>query len=358
VLFNLSIITAALIFARKVEEPSIIFAAGVVVGGLLQLAFQIPFLWREGMRFRWGLSFTHPAVKKVARLMIPGIFAVGISQINFATSRIIAAFLEEGSVSSLYFAGRVQELTLGIFSIAFSIALLPTFSEMAARKDIPALKKTLIFSLKLIFFITIPAMVGLVVLNRPIIQVLFERGFFDAQSTAMSSSCLLYFALGLPFLSSVKIFAPAFYSLKDTKTPVIVAFFVMISYIGLSLLLIGPMRVSGIALALSVSSILNFLGLFILLEKKIGRVYKKGIFISAVKSFFFAGTMGLGVWWFMSRFDFQRFGFPEKLGILAAAVSLGLCLYFILNLLFNHEDLQRLRDIFSKEKILSDKEAR
>jgi len=169
------------------------------------------------MRYKPMLSFSHPAIRRVGRLMIPGIFGLGISQINFAVSRMIASVLEEGSVSSLYYATRVQELTMGLFSIALSIALLPTFSELAAQQDIGGMKKTLSFSLKLIFLVTFPAMVGLFVLNRPIIQVLFQRGVFDAQSTTMSASCLLFFALGLPFVSGARIIAPAFYSLKDTK---------------------------------------------------------------------------------------------------------------------------------------------
>jgi putative peptidoglycan lipid II flippase len=233
VLFNLAIITAALVFAQKAEEPAFVFAVGVVIGGVLQLAIQIPFLWRNGMRFKFGLSFTHPAVRKVGKLMVPGLFGAGIIQINYAISRVLASYLEEGSVSSLYFGSRVQELTLGLFAIGLSIALLPTFSEQALRKDISGMKRTLVFSFKFIFFITFPAMVGLLVLNRPIIQVVLERGLFGSQSTDMTSQCLFYFAFGLPFISGVKILAPAFYSFKDIKTPVIVAFFFFIVLIGL-----------------------------------------------------------------------------------------------------------------------------
>ncbi|MCK4264565.1 MAG: polysaccharide biosynthesis C-terminal domain-containing protein, partial [Candidatus Aminicenantes bacterium] len=235
-----------------------------------------------------------------------------------------------------------------------SIALLPTFSELAARHDIQSMKKTLVFALKLIFLITFPATVGLLVLNQSIIQVLFQRGVFDAQSTSMSASCLLFFALGIPFISGVKIIAPAFYSLKDTKTPVIVAFFVMLSYISLSLVLMKPMRVGGIALALSLSSVFNFILLFFLLEKKIGKVKKKEIIISAFKSAISAAGMGVAVWFFMKQFEFYRLIFVKKLGVLFAAIALGIFVYVILNLLFNHEDLRGLKDIFSKEKILEE----
>jgi putative peptidoglycan lipid II flippase len=355
VLFNLAIISIAVLFARKAEEPALVFAVGVVLGGVFQLAFQIPYLWRRGMRFKFSLSFSHPAVRKVAKLMIPGIFGAGIIQINLAISRMIASVLEEGSVSSLYYATRVQELTLGIFSIALSIALLPLLSELTAQRDIVGMKRTLIFSFKLVFFVTIPAMVGLLVLSRPIIQVLFQRGVFDEQSTAISASCLFFFSFGLPFISGVKILASAFHSLKDTKTPVIVAFFVMISYISFSLILMNPLRVGGLALALSISAVLNFFLLFILLErKKIGRIERKGFSASALKSSFSAAGMGLAVWFFMGNFDFPRLVFLEQLGVLLSAIIIGILIYLLMNLLFNHEELRSLRDVFSREKILKE----
>jgi putative peptidoglycan lipid II flippase len=352
VLFNLSIITVAVVFASRAEEPSFVFAAGVVVGGVFQLAFQLPFLWRQGMRFKPIFSFSHPAVRKVGKLMIPGIFGAGLYQINFAISRMIASLLEEGSVSALYYAARVQELTLGLFSIALSIALLPTFSDLAASQDINGMKRTLIYSFRLIFIVTFPAMVGLLILNRPIIQVLFQRGEFNEQSTVMSASCLFFFAMSLPFISGVRIMAPAFYSLKDIKTPVFVAAFIMVVYISLSFLLMDPLRAGGIALALSIASVCNFVMLFYLLERKIGRIKKKRILTAAFKSASCSAGMGLLVWYFIKHFDFGRLIFIQRLGVLAAAIILGIGVYILLNLLFGRSDLKSLRNAFSRENIM------
>jgi len=354
VLFNLAIIVLALLFAHRAEEPAYVFASGVVLGGILQLGFQIPFLWKHGMRFKPSLDFRHPSVRKVGRLMVPGIFGVGISQINFAISRMIASVLEEGSVSSLYYASRVQELTLGLFSIALAIALLPAFSELASHEDKDGMKRTLVFSLKLISLVTFPAAAGLLILNRPIIQVLYQRGVFDEMSTAMSASCLLFFSFGLPFISGAKILAPAFYSLKDTKTPVIVAFFVMISYIGLSFLLMKPLRVGGIALALSLSSVLNFILLFMLLQRKIGPIKKKALCLSAGKSLFFAAVMAGAVQIFLGLVGPESLPFIERLGVLLAAIAIGILVYVLLHLFFNPEDLQILQTVFSKEKIIKE----
>lgn len=356
VLFNLVIIAAALVFAGKAEEPSHVFAGGVVAGGLIQLVFQLPFLWKKGMRFTFGLSLKHPAVRRVGKLMIPGIFGVGIAQINMAISRMIASSLESESVAALYYSSRVQELTLGIFSIALSIALLPTFSELAAHRDTEGMKQTLGFSMRLTFFVSLPASVGLLVLSRPIIHVLFERGAFDTHSTVLSSGCLFFFAFGIPFISGVKILAPAFYSLKDTKTPVYVAGAVMLSYILLSVLLMRPMRVSGLALAYSLSSLLNFVALYVLLERKIGKLNRKRVFLSGFKSAAFSCVMGAAVWLFFRRLDFYSLGFLEKLGTLGAAILVGLIVYVLLNLFFNHEDLRGVRVLFSREKKMKKKE--
>jgi putative peptidoglycan lipid II flippase len=354
VLFNLAIISGALLFARKAEEPAFVFAVGVVIGGIFQLAFQVPFLWRRGMRFRPMLSFSHPAVRKVTNLLIPGIFGAGIYQVNFAISRMMASSLEEGSISSLYYSSRIEEITLGLFSIALSIALLPTFSDLAAQGDIPGMKKTLIFSLKLAFLVTIPAMAGLLALSRPIVQVLFQRGVFNAQSTSMTSTCLLFFSFGLPFISGVKILAPSFYSLKDTRTPVIVAIFVMLSYISLSLVLMKSLNVGGIAFALSLSSFLNFVLLFFLLERKIGSVEKRELIVSAVKSVLSAALMGALVWLFIGRFGFNRLAFLYQLGLLLSAIVLGIMVYFILSLFLNREDLKHLREIISRKRSLKE----
>jgi putative peptidoglycan lipid II flippase len=350
VLFNLSIIAAAALWAGRVDEPAYVFAGGVILGGFLQLVFQIPFVWRQGMRFNPLLTFSHPAVRKVGRLMVPGVFGVGIYQINITISRMIASALEEGSVSSLYYSSRIQELTLGIFSIALSIALLPTLSDLAARNDVPEMKRTLQFSLKMIVFITFPATLGLVLLHRPIVQVLFQYGKFDLNSTAVTASCLLFFALGIPFISGVKVLAPAFYSLKDTKTPVVVAFFVTFIYVACSFILMRPLRVAGIALALSISSFVNFSSLLVLLERKIGRISKKKLGIFTAKSAILTSAMGIAIHFFFDHFRFaeaSRFG---KLGILLATIGFGVSVYMGLNLLFSRQEVRGLKHLFSKKE--------
>jgi putative peptidoglycan lipid II flippase len=349
VLLNLAVVATAVVFARKSTEPAYVFAFGVVVGGILQLAVQIPLLWRMGLRFRFGLSFTHPAVRQVGRLMIPGVLGLGIYQVNFALSRVFAAALEKGSVSSLYFASRVEELTLGIFSIALSIALLPAYSDQAASGDIPGMKRTLVFSLKLINLVTLPAAAGLLVLSRPIVRVLFERGRFDVQSTATSALCLFFFSLGLPFISGVKTLAPAFFSLQDMKTPVIIAAVVVVSYVGLTLLFVGSLKVAGIALALSLSQVVNFLAYFVLLERKIGPVDRRDYMRSLLLCTGFAGLMGGGLLLFQKVVRFEHYGRAAQAGLLFGAIGLGILFYIALQWLFNQKDVRPLMSVFVRK---------
>ncbi len=350
VVLNLTVIILALVFARKSSEPAYVFAFGVVLGGILQFVIQVPLLRKMGVRFRFGLSFSHPAVRQVGRLMIPGALGLGLYQFNFAISRFFAATLAKGSVSALYFGSRVEELTLGIFSIALSVALLPAYSDQAASGDIPSMKKTLVFSLKLINLITIPAAAGLLALSRPIIRVLFERGRFGAESTAMSASCLFFFALGLPFLSGVKVLAPAFFSLKDMRTPVLISFLSVASFVSFNLLLIGRMKVSGIALALALSQVVNFSSYFILIERKIGAVEKRDYFRSLAACLSFASLMGAGLWLFMRLVRFTERGRASQAGLLFAAIGLGLLFYFSCQFLFNKKDFRPLLSLLLRKK--------
>lgn len=327
ILFNLAIIAAVGLFARQTGEPALVFAAGVVIGGLLQLALQVPFLWRQGMRFTFGLSFRDPLVRRVGRLMVPGIFGASVTQINFAISRMIASSLEKGSTSALYYASRIEELTLGLFSIALAAALLPTFSEHVAARDLGELKRTLGFSLKLTAVVSFPAAAGLMALNVPIMRTLFERGQFNSGSTAVSSSCLLFFALGLPFVSAVKIVATAFFSLKDTRTPVAIGIAVMAVNTAVSLVLMGPLRVGGLALSLSLSQALNLVLLLVWLERRIGATGTAGWALSAAKSAAAAAIMGLALRLFWPLLHIDTAGFAVRAAALAGAIAAGILLY-------------------------------
>lgn len=348
ILFNIAVIAAVTGWAGDAREPALVFAAGVVIGGLLQLALQVPFLWREGMRFTFRPAFRDPMVRRVGRLMVPGIFGASVYQVNFALSRMIASGLDKGSTSALYYASRIEELTLGLFSIALAAALLPAFSEHVADGDMDRLKTTLGFSLKLTALVSLPAAAGLVALNVPIMRTLFERGHFDGTSTALSSACLLFFALGLPFVSAVKVVAPAFFSLKDTRTPVVIGLAVMAVNMVVSLLVMGRLRVGGLALSLSLSQALNFILLLAWLERKIGPVGTRRWAVPALKAAAAAGLMGLAVRLAWPLFGVDGGPFALRAAALAGAILAGIVLYVGLIRLISPADLRSIAGLLKR----------
>src|SRR5947208_9667096 len=187
------------------KSPAMSLAAGVLVGGVLQFLIQVPQLVHKGMKFNFGVSFSHPGIRNVAQLMIPRLFGIGVAQINLLvdTRFATASIMPKGSLTALYYSDRVMELVLGGYAIAVATAILPMMSHQAAANDYSGLKKTLAFSIRLVAFITIPAMLGLMILREPIIRVLFQHGQFVVESTRLTARALLYYAIALPGLATV-----------------------------------------------------------------------------------------------------------------------------------------------------------
>jgi len=258
-------------------------AVGVVVGGVLQLATQVPSLFKIGWKIRFKLDFKHPGVQRFVRLMVPVIFGVGIVQINVLVDTQFASYLTEGSVTAIHIADRVMELVLGVYAVSVSTVILPLLSRQAALRQMHELKITLNFATRLILFITFPATVGLILLRREIIEVLFQHGDFTSSSTALTAWALPFFALGLSAFSMVKVIVPAFYALQDTRTPVKIAFVAMFLNIGLNFLFIRPLQNGGPALATSASAFFNSLALLIIFYRRYGSFGVREIAVSVAK---------------------------------------------------------------------------
>lgn len=283
VVLNISIILAALLLRGFFQEPIVALAIGVMIGGALQLAMQWPFIIKMGLRIRFKFNLKHEGLRRIGGLMLPAVFGAAIYQINVFIGTILASLLPSGSVSYLYYADRIVELPLGIFAIAIGTASLPSFSEQAARGEMEALKRTIAFSLRLILFVTIPAMIALIALRVPILSVLFQRGKFDVQSTLLTAQALLYYTCGLWAFSAIRVIVSAFYSLQDTKVPMKAAIVALIVNIILSIILMGPLKHGGLALATSIASAVNVLFLTIILIKRIGTFFSREFFVSVMK---------------------------------------------------------------------------
>jgi len=254
VLLNLFIVLAAVGLNGLFPDPSYAFAAGFLAGGIVQLAFQLPWFFRLGMRLKPSVNWSHPGVRELGRIFVPGAFAAGIYQINVFVSQIIAASLDQGSIAALQFSNRLQELVLGVFVVSITTLILPPLAGQHATGDRDAFRDTNMMALDLMAFLTVPASVALLLLRVPLVSLLFEQGAFDQDSTAMTSYAVLFHSLGIYFIASSRSLNQAFYAMKDLKTPMMVAAIAMVINIAGCYLLSIPLAHGGIALANSLSA--------------------------------------------------------------------------------------------------------
>jgi len=264
VLLNVVLISCALWLAPQLEEPGMALAYGVFLAGAVQLLFQIPFLAKIHAvpRPRWDPR--HSGVRRVGKLMLPAIFGLFVAQINVLVGGIIASLLGVGKISYLYFSDRLMEFPLGLFGIALATVMLPTLSKQAANQDLEHFAQTIDWSMKLVALVAIPAAIGLILLSSPLLVTLFYGGIFTRFDVEMAAISLQAFALGLVGFSFVKILAPAFFALEDTRTPVKYGLVALGVNLALSVLLAWYLTATGyvashagLALATSVAAIVN-----------------------------------------------------------------------------------------------------
>ncbi|MCK5579973.1 MAG: murein biosynthesis integral membrane protein MurJ [Candidatus Omnitrophica bacterium] len=273
-LLNVAIIISALIAPRCMAEPVYGLAFGVLAGGVLQLIVQLGPLKKAGLRLKRPKTLNHPGVSHVGKLLVPRLFGAGVYQLSVFIDTFCASLafiVGAGGISAIYYANRIIQFPMGVFSFAIASAALPAFSDLATRKDIEQLKKTVMFSLENVFFVMFPTSVIIMLLATPMIRVLFERGEFGTYSTMITSVALFFYAIGLFSFGGIKILVAAFHALQDTKTPVKVAAGCLLINATLNfLLMITPLKVGGIALASAIAATVDFLWLFALLKKRLG----------------------------------------------------------------------------------------
>ncbi|HEX2798547.1 MAG TPA: murein biosynthesis integral membrane protein MurJ, partial [Thermoanaerobaculia bacterium] len=256
--WNLAIVAAAWALAPAGVSPVAALTVGVLVGGSLQVALQGPAVRRLGLRFS-GSPFRDVEVKRTALQIAPRLYGYGVGQLSFLVSTRTLAALGDAFVTYNFCAFRLVDFVLGGFVVSLTRTVLPSLSDQAFEKDRSAYKATVAFALRLIGFVTIPSMVGLMLLAAPIVDVIFRRGRFAEADVAKTALAVVFFALGLYAAAGVKILTQAFYALHDTRTPVFVATFDLAVFWGLCVALAGPMRHAGVALATSAGFWINFL---------------------------------------------------------------------------------------------------
>jgi len=343
VLLNIGIIFGAFILSRNhPENPSLGIAWGVIVGGILQLLIQVPFLIRHGFFPRLSFNFKLPAIKKIGRLMLPTLWGSAVYQFNLLAITFMASFLPTGSISYLWYADRIVEFPLGVFAISLATVALPTLSDHAAKKDYALMRQTLREILSMVWILNIPAAIGLAVLAKPVLALLFYRGDFGVESTVLTAQALVFFAIGLPFVSATRITASAFYAIQEAKKPVRAANLSVLVTVVSGAVLMFPLQYRGLALAVSLGSLTNFLLIMFFYRQKIGSLGLRALLKNVGKILFASLVMGLGLVFLMQFWNLTYAPFAQRLGFVSGMIGVGFLIYLALIWALKVEGLELL----------------
>ena len=328
VLLNVSFIVGAAFFADRFDPPVLVLAWAVFAGGLLQVAWQVPFLARIGMLPRWRLDLRHPGVRRVLKLMAPALFGVSVSQISLLINTIFASFLVTGSVSWLYYADRLMEFPAGVLGAALGTILLPSLSKHHASGSTGEYSRLLDWGLRVSLLLALPAAAALAVLAIPLVATLFHYGRFSAEDAWMTREALVAYSLGLVGMILVKILAPGFYAMQNVVTPVKIGVLTLAATQAMNLAFIVPFKHAGLALAIGLGACLNALLLYLTLRKQNIYTPQPGWPAFALKVGVSVLAMAAALWFAMGpAAAWLQAGWQWKAGMLAALVALGVAVY-------------------------------
>jgi putative peptidoglycan lipid II flippase len=353
-------ITLAIIHRQEVPRDEqgaaqaiIGMAIGTLVGGMLQWLIQVPSLRAVGYRWKPVLSFSDPGVRQVMRLMAPAIIGSAALQVNLVVNTNFATSLGAGPVSWLSYAFRLIYLPIGMFGVAISTATLPVTSRAAALDNLDEFRRTVASSLRLTFLLTIPSAVGLMVLSRPIIALIYQRGSFTAFDTEQTGDALTYYAIGLVAYSSVRVLAPSFYALKEARVPMIASLVAIVTNYIVASVTVKYLGLGhrGLALSISAVSIVNSVLLFIFLHRKVGRIEGRSLittFIKVTAASLIMGVICLGVdrqlvYWLGDR------SFTARLIEVGVSILVGIFAFYMAARLLGVRELDQMTNALKRK---------
>lgn len=332
VLLNLSFIGMALFAAPWFDPPVKALAWAVFLGGVLQLAFQLPYLSSIGMLPRLTslrAALADPAVRRILKLMAPAVLGVSVSQLSLLINTIFASFLPHGSVSWLYYADRLMEFPSGLLGAALGTILLPSLSRLHAQERREEFSATLDWGLRLTLLLTLPAALALAILALPLIATLFHHGAFDANDALQTRSALVAYSVGLTGLILVRVLAPGFYARQDIRTPVKIGLITLAATQLMNLALIGTLRHAGLALSIGLASCLNAGLLYHGLRRRGAYKPQPGWRPFGGKLVVALIAMGATLWWSMGvQTDWLHYTSIERVVRLSIVVAIGMAVYF------------------------------
>jgi putative peptidoglycan lipid II flippase len=329
---NAGMIAGVLALRGRVEPPILALALGVLVGGVGQLLVQLPDLRATGLAVGPSSELRHPALARVARLLLPAVFGLAAVQVMVFVNTLLASLLPPGAISFLYYADRVMEFPLGVFGIALASAALPAMSRQAALGDTRALAGTLNFSLRLSIYICVPATVGLLVLRTPITRVLFERGRFTALDTAATAEALTGYAVGLVAFATARIVAQAFYAVRQPGVAVRMGMLAIAANVVAALALMQPLGHAGLAYASSIGASVNVLALVWVARRRFGRLGGRALVVSTVRTLVAAVPMAA---WCLGSLTLlaPRHGGMLDAALLGAVIAVGAGIFWLASLM-------------------------
>jgi putative peptidoglycan lipid II flippase len=321
-------VSLSLVAPRFGMTPIVGMAWGALVGGFLQLAVQLPLLWRVGFSLRWVLDFREPGLRRIVKLMIPAVVGLSATQINIFINTFYASSCAQGSVSWLNYAYRLFHLPMGLFGVALMVATLPVVSRHAANKDLAALREALQSSLSLAMLVTLPAACGLIFLAKPIIALIYQHGHFTALDTRQTADALVLYALGLVAFAGVKIMVPVYYALDDTRIPVLGSFLTVAVNLIMIHLTLTSLQHRAIALSTSLSVIFNCIFLAAVLYYKVQGYQVRSLLVKLLKVTGVSLIMGLAVSWLQGYATaWLGTGLMGQVMSMTGVIAAGLILY-------------------------------
>lgn len=353
VLFNISIIFCAFLLHKSFDIPILSLAIGVILGGFLQLLLNIYFLRSKNFMFGFTSHIKHPAVKRLSLLMAPQLFGIGVYNLNIIVSTQYASFMDEGTISYLYFSERLIEFPLGIIAVSIATVMLPTLSSDISAKRFESFKENYSSTLRLMLFIMIPAMIGLIAFGKPICNLLYQHGEFDYEAVAKTTQALLGYSFGLFAVGGIRVTVPAFYAMQDTKTPVITAFAAFLANTVLCYVLgfLFDLDHLGLALASSISSILNFGLLLFFLSKRSGFFIDRNLLLFILKVTVISILMGLIVYFISSNYSWDSSDInSKKIFYFIFPILTGILFFFTSAKIFKIKEFDYLLSMFFRIK--------
>ncbi len=344
VLLNVGFIIGALWFSTFFREPLFGLAWGVILGGLLQTALQVPYMVKSGFRMRLSLDFRHPGIRKIFRMMAPAVFGIAIYQINIFMSTMLASMLPGGSISYLYYSDRITEIVLGVFIVSIGNVILPEMSRATAREDGEALRSIYLRSVSAALFVALPAAAALMAIGGPVISVLFMRGRFTEYHGEMVTRALFFASMGIGSIALLRITTPTFYALQDTRTPVLtsaVSFSlnIILGYV----LMQTKLRHAGLTLANSVAVTVQVVILVVALSRRFGGMRYKDLVLPAARFLLASAVMAAVIFFMSGTVDWARGPLSQRVLVLALMIAAGGAVYFICCGLLGVEEIRYLR---------------